>query len=303
VLGIPFYGRFWNGQAAFNGAGIPNELASTLAAKYGGTETYDVSSQSMRSEFTIRANDPPTTVFGQTLPNGNYTLWYETERSIKAKLELVQKYQLKGTGSWSLNQASADTWSYYNIWANGHYFTDLQNHWSQHETTEIANKGWMVGISATQFAPDQPLTRAQASVIMARVLANNSTFIKTQMDTTPIHFNDVPNDYWAFTAITSMAKSGFLTGESNQLFAPDAPMTREEISFLLSRILKLQASTTTISPFSDVALTRWSYPAIAALSANQILFGYDGGSFHPEEQISRAQMAALLFRIQDKLAS
>jgi hypothetical protein len=242
-------------------------------------------------------------VFGQTLPNGNYTLWYENERSIKAKLELVQKYQLKGTGSWSLNQASADTWSYYNIWANGHYYADLQNHWSQPETIEIVNKGWMVGISAAQFAPDQPLTRAQASEIMARALANNSTFIKSQTDTTPINFNDVPKDYWAFTAITSMAKSGFLTGLSNQLFAPDAPMTREEISVLLSRILKLQASTTIISPFSDVDLTRWSYPAIAALSANQILLGYDGGSFHPEENISRAQMAALLFRIQDKLAS
>jgi spore germination protein YaaH len=303
VLGIPFYGRFWNGQAAYNGAAIPNELASTLAAKYGGTETYDLSAQSIRSEFTIHADDPRTQVFAQSLPNGNYTLWYENEQSIKAKLSLVQKYNLKGTGSWSLNQATADTWSYYNIWSNGQYYSDLQNNWSQQAAIEITNKGWMVGISATQFAPDQPLTRAQASVIMARALANNSTFIKAQLDTASINFNDVPKDYWAFTAISSMAKSGILTGIGNQLFAPDAPMTREEISVLLSRILKLQASTTIISPFSDVDLTRWSYPAIAALSANQILFGYEDGSFHPKELISRAQMAALLFRIQDKLAS
>jgi hypothetical protein len=303
VLGIPFYGRFWNGQAAYNGAGIPNDLAFTLAAKYGGTETYDVSMQSMRSEFTIRANNPRTMVFGQTLPDGNYTLWYENESSIKTKLELVQKYQLKGTGSWSLNQASADTWSYYNIWANGHYYADLQNHWSQHEITDIANKGWMVGISPTQFAPDQPLTRAQASVIMARALANNPTFIKTQTDITLINFNDVPKDYWAFTAINSMANSGVLTGIGNQLFAPDSPMSREEISVLLSRILKLQVSKTILSPFSDIDPTRWSYPAIAALTDNQILFGYEGGFFHPEEHISRAQMAALLFRIQGKLAS
>ena len=99
VLGIPFYGRLWNGQTAYDGAGVTNQLASTLAAKYGGTEIYDAKEQSVRSEFTIDANDPRTKVFGQHLPNGSYTLWYENERRLKAKLELVQKYKLKGTGA------------------------------------------------------------------------------------------------------------------------------------------------------------------------------------------------------------
>jgi spore germination protein YaaH len=301
VLGIPFYGRLWNGQTAYNGAGVTNELASTLAAKYGGTEFYDEKEQSIRSEFTINANDPQTKVFGQPLPSGSYTLWYENERSIKAKLQLVQKYNLKGTGSWSLNQATADTWSYYSSWSNGHYFTDMQNQWSEQEVTEIVIKGWMAGVSTTQFAPNLPLTRAQAATIMARVLASTNLVSKLPINTGAASFSDVPAQYWAYADITSMANSGIITGKSNQYFAPDAAMTREEISVMLSRVLKLQTSTTAKSPFSDVTANRWSYPAIAALTANHILLGYKDGSFHPDEQISRAQMAAILFRIQDQV--
>jgi len=301
VLGIPFYGRLWNGQTAYNGVGVSNVLASTLAAKYGGTEVYDEKAQSIHSEFTIHANDPRTNVLGQSLPNGSYTLWYENERSIKAKLALVQKYNLKGTGSWSFNQATADTWSYYDSWSNGHYFADMQKHWSEQEVTEIANKGWMVGVSTTQFAPDLPLTRAQAATIMARVLANTNLVSKIQSTTVAASFNDVPAEYWANADITSMAKLGIIIGKNNQYFAPDVAMTREEMSVMLSRVLKLQANITATTPFSDVAVNRWSYSAIAALTESHILFGYKDGLFHPEERISRAQMATILFRIQDQL--
>jgi spore germination protein YaaH len=301
LLGIPFYGRLWNGQTAYNGAGVTNELASTLAAKYGGTEFYDVNEQSIRSEFTIHATDPQTKVFGQSLPTGSYTLWYENERSIKAKLNLVQKYKLKGTGSWSLNQATADTWSYYGSWSDGHYFTDMQNHWSEQEVTEIVYKGWMVGVSTTQFEPNLPLTRAQAATIMARVLANTNLISKLQITTAAASFSDVSAQYWANADITAMANLGIIIGKSGQYYAPDVAMTREEISIMLSRLLNLQTSTTAISPFSDVSVNRWSYSAIAALASNHIFNGYKDGTFHPEEQITRAQMAAILFRIQDQL--
>jgi hypothetical protein len=302
VLGIPFYGRLWNGQTAYNGAGVTNELASTLAAKYGGTEFYDEKEQSIRSEFTINANDPQTKVFGQPLPSGSYTLWYENERSIKAKLQLVQKYKLKGTGSWSLNQATADTWSYYGSWSNGDYFADMLNHWSEQEVTEIVIKGWMAGVSTTQFAPNLPLTRAQAATIMARVLASTNLASMLQITTAAAAgFSDVPAEYWAYADIISMVNLGIITGKSNQYFAPDAAMTREEMSVMLSRILKLQADNTATTPFTDVAVNRWSYPAIAALTKSHILNGYKDGSFHPEEKITRAQMASILFRIQDQL--
>jgi spore germination protein YaaH len=302
VLGIPFYGRFWNGQPSYNGTGITNELAATLAAKYGGVETYDEKNQSIKSEFTIQANDPRTKVLGQSLPNGSYTLWYENEKSIKAKLELVQKYNLKGTGSWSLNQATANTWSYYGIWSNGHYYADLQNHWSQQEAIKVANKGWMIGVSAAQFAPDRPLTRAQAATILVRALGSKSGTTQ-QINAPNAIFNDVSTEHWAYADITSLVEKGIITGISNNSFAPDAPMTREQMSVLLTRALKFETSPESHPYFSDVEMNRWSYSAIAILSANRVIYGYHDGSFHPMDRISRAEMAALLFRIQDQFVS
>ncbi|WP_227013847.1 glycosyl hydrolase family 18 protein [Paenibacillus psychroresistens] len=301
VLGIPFYGRLWNGQTSYDGAGVTNELASRLAAKYGGTEYYDKKEQSVHSEFTIKATDPRTKVFGQSLPNGKYTLWYENERSLKAKLELVQKYKLKGTGSWSLNQATSDTWSYYDSWSNGYYYIDLQNHWSQQEATEMINKGWMIGVSPTLFAPELPLTRAQAATIMARALADSNKMVKVPINPASTGYSDVLENYWAYSDILSMTNLGVVSGIGNQLFAPDSPITREEISSLISRLLNLQPKSRSVIPFSDVSTSRWSFSAIAALAENQILLGYEDGSFHPEEQISRAQMAVILSRIQDQL--
>lgn len=63
--------------------------------------------------FTIKKSDDLSTVNGTKLSPGTYTLWYENEKSIKAKLQLIKKYNLKGTGTWSLGKETAHTWEYY----------------------------------------------------------------------------------------------------------------------------------------------------------------------------------------------
>ena len=111
---------------------------------------------------------------GKELAAGTYTVWFDNEQSIKAKLKLVGKYKLKGTGSWSLNQEADDTWSYYQLWADGFYFTDMQKHWAQADVLNAANRGWMLGTAADQFAPDAALTRAEAATIIVRALGLKS---------------------------------------------------------------------------------------------------------------------------------
>ncbi|MDB5052642.1 MAG: glycoside hydrolase [Bacilli bacterium] len=298
VLGIPFYGRLWNGDSSYDGAGIPNDVAAGLATKYHGQEIYDSTEQSVRSQFTIHAGDPSTIVNGQPLPNGSYTVWYDNEQSIKAKLALVQKYNLKGTGSWSLNQAAAETWSYYDLWLNAHYFSDIAGLWAQPEVIEAANKGWMLGISSSQFAPNQSLTRAQAATVLARAmnLKNTNPQVKKNL------YTDVPSNYWAYDSIAAMQQKGFISGIGNGLFAPDEPMTREQMCTLLVQALGLKASAASV-PFSDVDPSSWSLASIAVMSSIHIIFGYDDGSFHPQEPISRAQMAALMIRLQDRISS
>lgn len=116
VLGIPFYGRYWKEGEATGGAGISNNRVDEMLAKYGGTVTYDEKAQSPKATITIKPGDPSMTIAGNTLTAGTYHIWYENHESIKAKLQLIHKYNLKGSGSWSLGQESSSIWQSYRTW-------------------------------------------------------------------------------------------------------------------------------------------------------------------------------------------
>ena len=49
--------------------------------------------------------------------------------------------------------------------------------------------------------------------------------------------------------------------------------------------------------FTDVPETHWAYKAIDELSDKGIITGYEDGTFKPDEYITRAEVAALIARI------
>nr|WP_309098360.1 glycosyl hydrolase family 18 protein [Fredinandcohnia onubensis] len=120
VLGIPFYGRYWKAGATTGGDGISNTRVDEMLAKYGGSVVYDERTKSPKATIIIDPSDPTITIGGKTLGAGTYTIWYENSDSIKAKIDLVHKYNLKGTGSWSLGQENPVIWNDYKLWMTTH---------------------------------------------------------------------------------------------------------------------------------------------------------------------------------------
>lgn len=116
VLGIPFYGRYWKEGEATGGTGISNVRVDELLTRYGGTVVFDEATKSPKATITIKQGDPVTTIAGKTLTPGTYKIWYENSDSIAAKFELIHKYNLKGSGSWSLGQESTSIWQNYRTW-------------------------------------------------------------------------------------------------------------------------------------------------------------------------------------------
>jgi len=176
----------------------------------------------------------------------------ENEASIRRKLELVDKYDLKGVGSWSLGQETKETWEYYALWLEGINFSDIRRHWAKDSIMAAVNNGWMNGVSRTRFEPDSPMTRAQAAALLVRVLdigaaaADSGVSAPTgsavqsgagsSLAPAAPSFADTAG-HWAQKEIDAAVKAGILVGVGGGRFEPDAPITREQMAVLLDRLL------------------------------------------------------------------
>lgn len=300
VLGIPFFGRYWQEGVYYGGYGISLERIKTLTSKYKTIFTYDEEAQSAKAIMIINSYDPKLTVNGKTLNTGTYTIWYENEESISAKLELVKKYNLKGTGSWSLGQETAETWSYYNVKLNEYDEAppivevpraDLTpSTWAVDSIEYVKAEGWMYGKTETEFYPKDSLTRAEFATILARIL--NLEKYNAEMYT----YTDTIG-HWAENAISLVTASGYMEGYEDNSFKPDQNISREEVSKVLA-IMKLKEDVTLIEivEFNDITNDKWSYEYIIKIAKYGIVKGYEDGSFRPQNSISREEMAVMLTR-------
>lgn len=290
VLGLPFYGRIWSsgGGGSANGNGVSDEMIETLIANYGGTVTFDNASQSACATITVNASDRKPVIYGRTLSAGTYVIWYANEQALKAELALVTKYDLKGTGSWSLGQEPAQTWDYYKLWLNGCTFSDVQRSWARDAILTVYENGWMEGVSAAVFSPDAPLTRAQAAAILVRM-----TGLTPQKSGSS--FADC-SGHWAEASIDTAKKYGIVSGTGENQFEPDRWVTRAEMAVMLNNLLGYEGTAQTFSDVSETGYS-WAKDAIGALEAQGVLTGYSDGSFRPENRINRAEAAAIFTRI------
>lgn len=116
VLGVGHYGRYWKEGSSYGGDGISNFQIEKAVKLYNGTVTFDETTKSAKAVFTIKRGDPTMSISGKTLSEGTYTVWFENSAAIKAKIDLVHKYGIKGLGNWSLGQDNPQIWTDLSEW-------------------------------------------------------------------------------------------------------------------------------------------------------------------------------------------
>ncbi|WP_100407473.1 S-layer homology domain-containing protein [Bacillus solitudinis] len=109
-----------------------------------------------------------------------------------------------------------------------------------------------------------------------------------------ISYSDVSADFWAAEEIGFMADQKVMTGYENGLFGANDDMTRSQAARTLARIHGLDTANPAPVSFTDVKESDSAYPAIAA--AVEAGYFIDGEAFHPNDKLTRAQMAAILTR-------
>lgn len=89
--------------------------------------------------------------------------------------------------------------------------------------------------------------------------------------------------------------NAYLQGYGNDLFAPDAGMTRAEVAQMFYNLLRNQNVTVTVS-FEDVPDGKWYTDAVNTLASLGIIQGAGDGKFYPNSPITRAEFVAIAMR-------
>ena len=87
----------------------------------------------------------------------------------------------------------------------------------------------------------------------------------------------------------------YVHGRDHGLFAPEAFMTRAEAAQMFYNLLRNKDVDITVT-FTDVADDMWYSTAVNVLASLGIIGGFPDGGYHPDENMTRAQFAAIVVR-------
>lgn len=105
-------------------------------------------------------------------------------------------------------------------------------------------------------------------------------------------YTDTGYDFWANSALADLGKMGLINGYPDGSFRPDIPITRAEF---LTLIWKLNGSPIVDAPAFIDTENHWAKDAITWASSTNLVQGYPNGLFLPDNPITRAEMAKIIF--------
>ena len=114
-------------------------------------------------------------------------------------------------------------------------------------------------------------------------------------ETETISFKDVKENDWFYEAVSYAVENGLMSGMSEDIFAPNTPLTREMLAVVLYNV-EGQPESTEANTFTDVKGDMWYTDAILWTNANGIVAGYDNGAYGVGDLITREQFATILYR-------
>ncbi|MEX0269155.1 S-layer homology domain-containing protein [Leptolyngbyaceae cyanobacterium UHCC 1019] len=134
-------------------------------------------------------------------------------------------------------------------------FPDTQAYWGQPFIQALAERNIVTGYPDNTYRPEQPVKRDEFAAILQAAFAQPS---ERQIASGSV-YKDIPEGYWASSAIEEAYEMGFMKGYLGGEFRPNQPVTKVEVLTSLAQNLALPPTIAATSR-SGAATT----PAIAA---------------------------------------
>ena len=115
---------------------------------------------------------------------------------------------------------------------------------------------------------------------------------------TKLPFRDVSKNDWFYDDVVYVYRNGYMEGVSSTKFAPNQYTTRGQIVTILWRLTG-EPRAAKENKFYDVSSKMYYDKAISWAAEAGIVDGFDAHTFKPDENVTREQLAAILYRYAD----
>ena len=176
-------------------------------------------------------------------------------------------------------------------------FTDVKKSDWFYTNVEYAVKNKLMnGTTATTFAPNEPLTRGMLVAILYR--AEGEPAVNKS-----IPFSDVDTNAYYANAVIWAQQNGIVNGVTENEFAPNSNITREQIAAIMFRYAKYKGydvsvgESTNILSYTDAeSISEYAITAMQYAVGSGLMKGKTEASINPQDNATRAEIAAILQR-------
>lgn len=176
------------------------------------------------------------------------------------------------------------------------HFADVDpNMWYHKGVDYVLNNNMMVGVADGVFAPDLDVTRAMLVTVLWRNEGKPAG-----ADTT---FADLEEGLYYVDAVEWATENGVVTGYSDEVFAPNDSITREQLAAIIYRYAKNKGydvsvgENTNILSYTDAdQISEYAISAIQYAVGSGLMTGRTETTINPKANTTRAEMATILYR-------
>ncbi len=174
-------------------------------------------------------------------------------------------------------------------------YTDLPvDSWYHDYVDNMLKYGLMKGVSDTEFAPQEGLTRAMIAVVFWRM------FEEKEPQAAP-SFTDVSADAWYADAVAYGEELGLIKGMGDGSYAPNEFISREQMAVLLYRLKEVSGiygkAEADLADFQDgETVSAWAEEAMVWAVSEGLFAGDEQGFLNPAAPAKRCEGAALIAR-------
>lgn len=179
-------------------------------------------------------------------------------------------------------------------------FTDVsKDSWYYDYVDYVAKKGYFAGTTKTTFSPNKGMTRAMFVVVLAR-------HDGVTVDNSKSSFSDVAAGAWCAGAVNWAAENGIVLGYPDGTFKPNESITRAQMCAIMDNYVNYYTAKHKVTAekkgTSTVLADQNEIPAYAKTAVKNcqtygLITGYGDGTFRPQTTSTRAQVAAVIYRL------